>query len=312
VPDPITFHLDKFENHERNLTYLVDDHVKYGSPVKMEIVCRQGEYTFRDTITKLRADFYTIVEDNGDLSHWDRTDGQHWGLTQVSYKSGPQSITDSPVGDYGPNVNEAILLNQTIDLTDVKEAYAQFWTRWDVEDEYDYVVFQASTDGENWENLCGERSKLGGVFQLYEEPLYDGKQTQWVLETSDLNLYLGEQIQLRFMIGSDGFVSKDGFYFDDFKVLTIKEETTASYDIDNSQFSVYPNPSVNSFNIEIPLLEKPTVTVYNSLGRQVYFEKSINGNSHEVITTSWPDGLYHYIVRSNNVPVFDGTVSLVH
>ena len=312
VPEAITFQLDKFENHERNLNFVIDQNIPYGSPVKIEIVCSQGEYTFRDTITKLRADFFVLVEDHGDLSHWDISEGPGWGVTDASYKSGPRSITDSPSGDYGPDVNEIILLNETIDLRDVTEAYAQFWAKWNIEDEYDYVVFQASVDGVNWDNLCGEWSKLGGVFQLYEEPLYDGKQLQWVLETSDLNVYLGEQIQLRFMIVSDGFVAKDGFYFDDFKVLTIKEETTSSNDVNETGFLVYPNPSDNNFMIEMPEFEKGSVTIYNSLGQPVYEEKSIHGTSHEVLTTSWPEGLYHYIICSDNVPVYNGTVSLVH
>jgi hypothetical protein len=72
---------------------------------------------------------------------------------------------------YGPDENEAIMLNQEIDLHGKTSAHVQFWAKWDIEDYYDYVAFQVSTDGQNWENLCGERSKLGSIFQLYEEPL---------------------------------------------------------------------------------------------------------------------------------------------
>lgn len=311
VPGPITFNLEKFEAHERNLTFTVNNQIPYGDIVRMEIICQQGNYTFRDTITKVRADFITLVEDEGDLSQWDRIEGLKWNTTNTAFKSGPVSITDSPGAMYGPNANEIILLKENIDLRDATAAYAQFWAQWDIEDHYDYVVFQASTDGENWENICGERSKLGGIFQLYEEPLYDGKQVQWVLETSDLQTYLGQQIQLRFMIVSDGFVFKDGFYFDDFKVITIKEESVSTTDIDASAFKAYPNPTANSFRVEIPELSKPSIRVYNILGQEVYSNSNLEGKAHNVMTSSWSDGLYQYIIYSDNTPVHHGSMSLL-
>ena len=309
VPDPITFSLDKFEAHERNLSFYVDEDIAYGSKVKMEVVCRQGDYTFRDTIVKIRADFYSLVEDAGDLSQWDRTEGQQWGNTTAAYKSGPVSISDSPDGLYGPNVNEIILLKEVVDLTDATDAYAQFWARWDIEDEYDYVLFQASTDGETWENICGERSRLGGVFQLYEQPLYDGKQESWVLETSDLQSYLGQHIQLRFVLATDGFVFKDGFYFDDFQVITIREGSVSTPVIDASLFSVYPNPAINTFVIEMPQLTDPFIRVYDVLGREVFSGKPENERM-EIQTSSWNNGLYHYMISTEGQPVHSGLINV--
>lgn len=308
VPEPITFNLSKFETHERDLNFYVDDNIAYGSTARLEIICKQGEYTFRDTITKVRADISILVEDSGDLTHWNKIEGQNWGLTSTTFKSGPVSITDSPKGEYGENINEIIVLDEVIDLRNVTSAYAQFWARWDIEEEYDYVLFQASTNGEDWENLCGERSKLGGVFQVYEEPLYDGKQTQWVLETSDLTNYLGQQVQLRFFIGTDGYVFKDGFYFDDFKVITIREETVSTEDPETSIVTVYPNPVSNSFTFNIPDQEDVSVTIYNSLGREVYLHTSIEGSLHEVNTSRWPEGLYHYVIYAESLPVARGTI----
>ena len=69
---------------------------------------------------------------------------------------------------------------------------------------------------------------------VYKRQLYDGKQVHWVLENVDLSSYLGQVIQLRFLLVSDGFVHKDGFYFDNFKVITIKEGSVATTDVDLS------------------------------------------------------------------------------
>ena len=172
-------------------------------------------------------------------------------------------------------------------------------------------MFQASTNGEDWENLCGERSKLGGVFQVYEEPLYDGKQTQWVSETTDLSNYLGQRIQLRFYIGTDGYVFRDGFYFDDFKVITVREETVAAEDPAASQILVYPNPSSGKFIFETPDADELTIAVYNSLGNRMYFEKSTRNTLHEVNSLQWPQGVYHYVICSGGEPIAQGTVGLM-
>ncbi|MEO6130266.1 MAG: T9SS type A sorting domain-containing protein, partial [Saprospiraceae bacterium] len=248
----------------------------------------------------------------GDMANWDTSLGQHWGTTTEEYKSAPVSLTDSPNGNYGFNANESILLNQEINLENVTSAYVQFWARWEIENDYDYVVFQASTDGQNWQNLCGERSKLGSLFQLYEQPLYDGKQLQWVLETTDLKAYIGQNIQVRFLLVSDGFASKDGLYFDDFKVTTIKEGTVATTHIDDSAFSVFPNPTENSFNIQIPQLPDPSVKVYNILGHEMFAAKTIVGNTQQVTTSGWPAGLYRYVISTQGKPVHNGAISLLH
>jgi len=235
----------------------------------------------------------------------------NWDTTDETYLTGPLSITDSPGKLYSPDSHEAILLTDQIDLQEITSSYAQFWAKWEIEDHYDYVVFQASTDGQNWDNLCGEQSHLGSLFQLYEEPLYDGKQVHWVLENVDLSSYLGQVIQLRFLLVSDGFVHKDGFYFDNFKVITIKEGSVATTEVDATAFTVYPNPAGNSFTVKLPEMTNPSIKVYNSVGRMVYDAPKIGSLSHEILTSTWAPGLYHYQIFSDGVPVHQGTVSVM-
>jgi len=313
VPAPVQLDLNKFEPHLNNLTFTVDNQINYGSSVKIEVVCQQGDYTFRDTITKTRADFTTLFSDNGNnMDQWDNSHGTQWGTTNLTYKSGPVCITDSPNGDYLPNSEEALVLRQQVDLTKATSAYAQFWTKWDIEDHYDYVVFQASTDGENWENLCGEQSKLGSIFQLYEEPLYDGKQVRWVFETTDLSSYVGHVIQLRFFLFSDGFEGKDGFYFDDFKIITINENNVATEKVQSSGIQVYPNPAQQSFTVNIPDLQNASLRVFNTVGEPVYQAHVAANQSHKVDGSKWPSGLYHYVIEADNKSIYYGSVSLLH
>lgn len=310
VPPPIELNLNKFQPHQRNLSFTIDDQVAYGTSVQLEIICEQGQYAFRDTLTKIRADFSTLVDDEGDMSHWDISHGEHWGTTPDSYKSGPVSITDSPAGNYLPNANESIVLVQSVDLHKATSAYAQFWAHWDIEEQYDYVVFQASTDGESWENLCGEQSRLGSIFQLYEEPLYDGKQAHWVFENTDLTSFIGQTIQLRFLLVSDGFVHKDGFYFDDFKVIVIDEENVATEETDQDGIAVFPNPASDRFTIRTPQLVDPTLIVYDGLGQVMYTAKGDGAAGFTVNASSWPAGLYAYAILSGNKMICHHSISI--
>jgi hypothetical protein len=310
LPAPIQLSLTKFQPHTRNLSFMVDDAIHYGTAAQIEIVCQQGTYSFRDTLTKTRADFETLIADTGDLSHWNTDDGPRWGLTPAQYKSGPVSITDSPGEDYQPGSNESIVLADLVNLTNASDAYAQFWARWDIEDHYDYVVFQGTTDGENWENLCGEQSRLGSIFQLYEEPLYDGKQDPWVLETVDLSSYAGQVLQLRFLLVTDGFEQKDGFYFDDFKVVTIREEDVATHDGAADGFSVYPNPAQTNLHIEIPALTDAQVILYNSLGQEMVRTGLQGTTLANLDVSTWPSGLYRAIVFTNQRAAYTTSVSI--
>lgn len=312
VPQPFVLNLNKFEPVERDLAFTVDQQIPYGAAVKIEVVCQQGTYMFRDTLIKTRADYKTIVSDDGDISKWDISEGQEWGNTTEDFKSGPVSITDSPNGPYIKNAQEAIMLNQDVDLSITTTAYAQFWAKWEIEDQFDYVVFQASTDGESWDNLCGEQSNLGSLFQLYEEPLYDGKQANWVLENVDLSSYLGQTIQLRFLLVTDGFEQKDGFYFDNFQIISLEDGHVATTDPNQSEFSVFPNPTGDLFTIKMPEIQKPMIRVFNTLGHGVYNSSANVSGTHVVSTSTWPSGLYQYLVYSDGVPVYTGTVSVIH
>ncbi|MEO6130701.1 MAG: M14 family metallopeptidase, partial [Saprospiraceae bacterium] len=81
VPDAFILNLQKFEPYQRDLSITVAPGIAGGEAAKIEILCQQGEYIFRDTLTKIRADFFTLIEDQGDMANWDTSLGQHWGTT---------------------------------------------------------------------------------------------------------------------------------------------------------------------------------------------------------------------------------------
>ena len=110
-------------------------------------------------------------------------------------------------------------MQQAIDLSDALEAKLTFWAKWDIQPHRDYVQALASKDnGDTWTALCGNFTQDGTRYQAENEPIYDGKQMEWVREEMDLSDFTGESVLLAFVLRSDGNTRADGFYFDDLKV----------------------------------------------------------------------------------------------
>jgi len=151
----------------------------------------------------------------------------NWNITNQKYVSPPTSFTDSPGGNYPNNYTATFEYNGSINLTDILGATIEFQTQWDIETDWDYGQFQLSTNqGSNWIPMEGLYTNPGtGSFQPNGEPLYDGIQLSWVKESIDLSDYIGEQITFRFLIRSDGYVTEDGWYFDDLKVVLYEAGT---------------------------------------------------------------------------------------
>ena len=119
---------------------------------------------------------------------------------------------------------ENLYYNPDIDLTNAISAKITFYAKWDIEANYDYVQFQVSTNGGNsWIGQCGLYAVPGtdnnGSVQPDGDPVYEGVMSDWVLEDINLSDYLGQVINVRFRLRSDGGVTEDGYYFDDFKVF---------------------------------------------------------------------------------------------
>ena len=99
--------------------------------------------------------------------------------------------------------------------------YATFTSKWDIEENHDFVQCQISTDGISWHPLSGDYTTIGSgqIAQPSCEPGYDGYQEDWVNEFIDLAIFAHEpEVNIRFILRSNGSVEKDGFYFDDFSI----------------------------------------------------------------------------------------------
>jgi murein tripeptide amidase MpaA len=143
-----------------------------------------------------------------------------WGVTTSSFHSAPNSYTDSPVGQYVNNATVTMTLTNPINLSSYSNPKLSFWTKWDIENNWDYGQVKVSTNnGVSWTPLQGNYTNPGtGSFQPIGQPLYDGTQTNWVQEEINLTGLTSAQSKLRFELKTDGSVTRDGWYVDDISI----------------------------------------------------------------------------------------------
>jgi hypothetical protein len=171
-------------------------------------------------------------------------------------------------------------------------AYLEFYAKWDIEAGYDYAQVSASVDGgSSWTALCGNYTGLGNENQAENEPLYDGVQSTWVKESMSLNDFIGETIQLRFHLVSDGFVRGDGFNFDDLKVLTIGTLNTSIRSNFEENISLYPNPTGGELNIDLGDEIAVNLEIQNMLGQSIR-SASVSGQQLKLDVRDLSPGSY--------------------
>lgn len=287
VGQSIAYDLALKESTSGQIPYTLENDLTVGSPIVYELITDNGLWKRRDTIRKSFGTPTLQFEDNAEnTSNWT---GDVWTTTTEAYVSGPSSFTDSPNGDYFSDVEASYTLVESVDLTTATAALVRFYAKWEVEDNWDYVAFEISTDNQNsWQPLCGKYTNEGveqpgwnGTNQGIQPvglPIYDGSQSSWVEEEIDLTGFLGETISLRFRIHTDGAEERDGFYFDDFQLLYTTTTASLSSFPDN-EVKVYPNPVQDEvsiyFNSYIPTEE---LLIYDVAGN-VVLRQSLNGMS---------------------------------
>ncbi len=130
---------------------------------------------------------------------------------------------DSFSGDYAFWSNRGdesdMTLTREFDLSSVSgDVLLSFQTWYDIEEDWDYIHLEASTDGKTWEILTtplGTDSNPSGESYGWG---YTGKTEGWVQENVDLSAYAGKQVQVRFEYVTDAAVNGEGMLIDDIRI----------------------------------------------------------------------------------------------
>jgi carboxypeptidase T len=292
VGNPINYNgLIILQETDGIIQYTLAPTTQIGDDISFELIINNGSFDSTTLINKKFGTLNTIFEDAGD-SVTDNFVNNGWDTTMTTFVSPSSSLTESPNGNYPNNANETITLESPVDLTNALGANVTFYAKWEIENNWDYTQFEVSIDnGANWIPQCGNYTNLGSTNngQPTGEPLYDGTQNDWVLETIDLSDYLGESILVRFQFESDNAFRADGFYFDDLKI-NILNETLGIQDTETNPFSIYPNPVQNYLNITTALNDYK-IEVYSIQGQLISVSFANNG-SQTVDYSNYASGMY--------------------
>ena len=300
VGNPVSFtNLSPLEEVNGSISYTLNAGIAIGDEINFELIVNNGSFDQTTNITKIFGSISPIFEDVGN-SVTDNFNNNGWGTTTSTFVSPSSSITDSPSGDYQNNENKTITLLNEVDLTAALAANISFYAKWDIENNWDYVQLEVSTNnGSTWIPQCGNYTNEGSSNngQPTGEPLYDGTQNNWVLEEIDLSDYLGEQILVRFQFESDGFQKADGFYFDDLKI-NVLDETLGASDFSETVFTVYPNPVSNLLNIQTTS-SNYSVEIYTIQGQLISEINNIS-EAQSIDYSGYTTGIYFMKIVSGN------------
>ncbi|MBK7379429.1 MAG: immune inhibitor A [Ignavibacteriales bacterium] len=274
---------------------------------------------FVDTIKVVSGTpvFAFVDTTNNPLTLWTITatpSNKKWEATTTSYHSAPNSYTDSKNGDYNDNATVTMQLTNSIDISSLTNPRASFWTKYDIENGWDYGQFEVSTNnGSTWTPLEGLYTNPGtGSFQPNGEPLYDGVQSAWVKEDIDLTGHTSNQFKMRFQLKTDGGVTGDGWYVDDISIFVygvVPVELT-SFNAKSTNKEITLNwqtaTELNNNGFEIERL-----TNANSGWTRIGFVMG-NGTTQEIHNYSFVDknpvsGINYYRLKQID---YDGTVNL--
>jgi hypothetical protein len=261
-------------NNSQNLSFTIDQGMGADIEVKMIVtILTNGTPMKSDTLSFITGTPVFIFSDstNDPAINWNITStpaNPKWEATTLSYHSAPTSFTDSKNGNYSNNATVTMSLKNALNLTAYQHPRLAFWTKYDIESNWDYGQVELSTNnGATWTPLQGLYTEPGtGSFQPNGEPLYDGTQLNWVREEIDLSGLNSSQVKLRYELKTDGSVTEDGWYVDDIGILI--------YSIVPVELSSF---TVNAGDNKV-MLNWITSTELNNLGFDVE-RKSLSGKS---------------------------------
>lgn len=276
-----------------SISYTLSGGLSPAQIIKYTIAINNGYYTHYDTIKKVYGNAITVLNDPcNNTSNWN---AGGWGVSTTKFKSGPGSITDSPIGNYSNNANKTINLLNNLNLTNTVYAHLQYYVKFQLEKNYDKVQILGSiNNGSTWSPICGKYetspASFGGT-----TPMYDGLQNLFVKEEINLSDYLGQNLLVKFVLTSDGGSTEDGFYFDEFLVRKINTITSSNQEITiEHNLVLFPNPSNGTFILKNNSTGSYEVKVLNELGQYVLPAVQLPPmtQDYRINMETLPNGLY--------------------
>ena len=164
----------------------------------------------------------------------DAEDGStNWELDGFTLSSSySHSSNYSFYSGYGNSINYTLTIKNPINISN---STLSFWCRYSIEEDYDYVYIEISTDSINWVSL----------------EAFTGDQYSWIERTYDLSSYSGESIYIRFRYETDSSYYYSGFYVDDITIANEFSGTTLSDNITTTSYNISSRKSLGAYNYRV-------------------------------------------------------------
>ena len=187
--------------------------------------------------------------DSDGLTGWNNSG---WSNSTADAYSGSNALRTGNTVPYATNTTKTLTTTNTYDLSNSSEVLVQFYAKWDIERNFDFVELQASTNGSTWTTLNGKYTKpesssstndhnaKGAADEAFQGNnasghIYDGdRMDKWVMEeividnSTNSAVFGSSTVQFRFRMRSDSedefenySANGEGFFFDDFKIISI-------------------------------------------------------------------------------------------
>jgi hypothetical protein len=123
-------------------------------------------------------------------------------------------------------------LTREFDFTGVSAPInISYWTWYDIEEDWDYLYVEASTDGEHWQILTTPSGTSYNPLGMSYGFAYTGQSNNWKQEEVDLSQFAGQKVSLRFEYVTDMAVNGEGLLLDDISVPVVGYST--DFETDN-------------------------------------------------------------------------------
>ena len=255
--------------------------------------------------TNATDELISYNEGGGSASQWVRGIRTSGAMTS----SGNTVYTTNLTGDY-PNNIKSYIVSQCYNLSNVINPEISFAMKFDLEDNWDIVYVQYSTDfganwnvlgtmGANWYNSDRTPATSGTDCNNCPGAQWTGTETNLTTYSYSLNALNAEtNIIFRIVFHSDANVTRRGVNIDDFVI----NGTLSNQDFELDNVVIYPNPSNGIFTISYGNSKLSSIEVYDLTGKIIVSKKEIQTSNFEtsIDLSNTQTGIYFVKIATDN------------
>lgn len=230
-------------------------------------------------------------------------------LSGAMTSSGNTVYTTNISGNY-PNNIKSYLVSQCYNLSTVANPEISFAMKFDLENNYDLVYVQYSTDfganwnilgtmGTNWYNSDRTPTTTGNDCSNCPGAQWTGTDTALKTYSYPLNeLNTETNVIFRIVFHTDEGTNKLGVNIDDFVI----NGTLSTENFELNNVTVYPNPSNGIFNIALGNIEPSAIAVYDVTGKIIWSKAALQNATTEtsIDLSNAQTGIYFVKITADN------------